>query len=105
MIAILAPQTVVLEQFAAPRKSRLKKIHPAVVATVFTETFSIHETMAALLANDRGCSHETLPVISSRVPEECFAICRGDERQNRCGRVLGQQNNPGIGWAGYQICV
>ena len=105
MLAILAPRTVVLEQFAAPRESRLKKIHPAVVVTVFTETFSIHETMAALLANERGCSHEILPVISSRASEKYFAPGRGCKRQNRCGRVLVQQNNPGIGWAGYQICV
>jgi len=101
MIAILAPQTVVLEQFAAPRESRLKKIHPAVVVTVFTETFSLDETMCALLANDRSCSHEILRVILPRASEKYFAPGRGCKRQNRCGRVLVQQNKPGIGWAGH----
>ena len=99
MVATLSQQTGVQDRVAAHRESRLQQIHLSVVVTVFTETLSIHETMAALLANDRGYIHEILLVISPRASEESFAICRGYARQDPRVRVLVQKNNPGIGWA------
>jgi glycosyltransferase involved in cell wall biosynthesis len=99
MHATLTQPTGLLNRAAAPRESRLKQIRLSIVVTVFTETFSIHETLDTLLAHDRGYIHEILLVISPRASELSFAICRFYEKQDPRVRVLLQQHNPGIGWA------
>jgi len=43
---------------------------------VFSETFSIRETVDTLLANDRGYIKEIILLVSPRASEESFAICR-----------------------------
>jgi dolichol-phosphate mannosyltransferase len=99
MATNLTEPTGVQDGNAAVQDSRLKEIRLSIVVTVFMETFSIHETMATLLKNDRGYIHEILLVISPRASEESFAICRLYEKQDPRVRVLVQKNNPGIGWA------
>jgi dolichol-phosphate mannosyltransferase len=77
----------------------LSHIKLSVVVTVFSETFSVRETVDILLANDRGYLHEIILLTSPRSSAETLAICREQERRDRRIRVVIQQNNPGIGWA------
>lgn len=81
------------------RKERLAQIHLSVVVTVFSETFSIRETLDILEGNDRGYIKEILLLISPRASEESFAICRERAARNPRVKMLVQRNNPGIGWA------
>lgn len=77
----------------------LKEVRLSIVVTVFSETFSIQETLDTLLARDRGYIHEILLLISPRATQESFAICHSNEQRDPRIRVLVQKNNPGIGWA------
>ena len=77
----------------------LDTIKLSVVVTVFSETFSIDETVKILLDNDRGYIQEILLLTSPRASEETFAICRKWEAQEPRVKLLVQKNNPGIGWA------
>ncbi len=58
------------------RKVPLDTIKLSVVVTVFSETFSIDETIKILLSLDRGYIHEILLLTSPRASEETFSICR-----------------------------
>ncbi len=71
----------------------------SIVVTVYTETFSIDETLKILLNNDRGYIREILLVASPKASEETFSICRKWTEQDRRVKLLVQRNNPGIGWA------
>lgn len=71
----------------------------SVVVTVFSETFSIDETVNILLSLDRGYIQEILLLTSPRASQETFAICRRWEQQEPRVKVVVQKNNPGIGWA------
>ena len=77
----------------------LSSIKLSIVVTVYSETFSIDETLKILLRLDRGYISEILLLVSPRASEQTFAICR--EWVAREPRVKGlvQKNNPGIGWA------
>ncbi len=77
----------------------LSAIKLSVVVTVFSETFSIDETVNLLLALDRGYILEILLLVSPRASQETFSICRRWEAQEPRVKVLVQKNNPGIGWA------
>jgi hypothetical protein len=99
MVATLTQPTGVVNPLAALRESSLRQIHPSVVVTVFDGTLSVHQTMAALFADDRAFSCDIPGVISPRAREESLAICPGPERQARRVRSLVPQNNAGIGWA------
>lgn len=77
----------------------LKNIRLSVVVTVFSETFSIDETIETLLSLDRGYIQEILLLTSPRASEETFAICHKWEAKEPRVKVLVQKNNPGIGWA------
>ncbi|MDR3674824.1 MAG: glycosyltransferase, partial [Acidobacteriota bacterium] len=77
----------------------LNTIKLSVVVTVFSETFSINETIEVLLARDRGYIQEILLLTSPRASEETFSICRQWEAREPRVKVVVQQNNPGIGWA------
>jgi glycosyltransferase involved in cell wall biosynthesis len=81
------------------RKERLAQIELPVVGTVFSETFSIRETLDILEGNDRGYIKEILLLISPRASEEPFAICRERAAKDQRVKVLVQKYNPGIGWA------
>jgi glycosyltransferase involved in cell wall biosynthesis len=77
----------------------LNAIKVSVVVTVFSETFSIDETVKILLSLDRGYIQEILLLTSPRASEETFAICRRWEQQEPRVKLVVQKNNPGIGWA------
>jgi dolichol-phosphate mannosyltransferase len=81
------------------RRERLAQIQLSIVVTVFSETFSIRETLDILEGNDRGYIKEILLLISPRASEEAFAICRERAARNPRVKILAQKNNPGIGWA------
>jgi dolichol-phosphate mannosyltransferase len=71
----------------------------SIVVTVFSETFSIRETVDILISRDRGYIEEIILLVSPRASRESREICRqcadGDPRV----KILIQKNNPGIGWA------
>jgi len=77
----------------------LNTIKLSIVVTVYSETFSIDETLKILLDLDRGYIHEILLLVSPRASPETFAICRQWEAREPRVRVVVQKNNPGIGWA------
>jgi glycosyltransferase involved in cell wall biosynthesis len=77
----------------------LSTIKLSIVVTVYSETFSIDETINILLSLDRGYIVEILLVVSPRASAETFAICRKWAAQEPRVKVLVQKNNPGIGWA------
>lgn len=74
-------------------------IRLSIVVTVFSETFSLRETMDILLGRDRGYIHEIILLTSPRASQETFAICSECERRDSRIRTVIQKNNPGIGWA------
>lgn len=92
-------ETRVDSRLAALRRERLAEIRLSVVVTVFSETFSIHETLDILEKNDRGYIKEILLLISPRASEQSFAICRERAARDPRVQVVVQKNNPGIGWA------
>lgn len=77
----------------------LNSIRLSVVVTVFSETFSIDETLNTLWDLDRGYIQEILLLTSPRASEETFSICRRWEEKKPRVRVVVQKHNPGIGWA------
>src|SRR5579872_3135187 len=89
----------------APRRpsvvpiERLNSIRLSVVVTVFSETFSIRETVDILLKNDRGYLHEVILLVSPRASQEALAVCRECAARDSRVRILMQEHNPGLGWA------
>ena len=77
----------------------LNTIRLSVVVTVYSETFSIDETIKILLGNNRGYIQEIMLLTSPRASEKTFSICRRWEVQEPRVKVVVQQHNPGIGWA------
>lgn len=77
----------------------LEDIHLSIVVTVYSETFSINETLKVLIERDRGYIHEIILLISPKASEESFRICNEWVERDRRVRVVIQKNNPGIGWA------
>jgi len=82
-----------------PKNRLVKSIHLSVVVTVYSETFSIVETIERLLRNDRGYIKEIILVISPRSSRECIDICHELENKYDCLKTYVQRNNPGLGWA------
>jgi len=54
----------------------LSQAQLSIVVTVYSGTYSIHETMATLLARDPGYLKEVILSISRRASNESLAICR-----------------------------
>lgn len=77
----------------------LVTIKLSVIVTVYSETFSIDETVRILLELDRGYIQEILLLVSPRASEETFAICRQWTAREPRVKIVVQRNNPGIGWA------
>jgi glycosyltransferase involved in cell wall biosynthesis len=77
----------------------LNTIRLSVVVTVYSETFSIDETIKILLGNNREYIQEIMLLTSPRASEKTFSICRRWEVQEPRVKVVVQQHNPGIGWA------
>jgi glycosyltransferase involved in cell wall biosynthesis len=86
------------EAFNAQRRISAQ-IDLSIVVTVFSETFSIRETVDILLRQDRGYIREIILLISPRASQEAFAICRECAEKEPRIKILTQKNNPGIGWA------
>ena len=84
---------------AAVSQERVEQIQLSVVVTVFSETFSIRETLDSLRTKDRGYLKEILLLVKPRASEESFAICRECAARDPGVKILVQKNNPGIGWA------
>ena len=82
-----------------PADFLLSRIQLSIVVTVFTETFSIRETVEILLGRDRGYIREIILLISPRASEEAFAVCRECAESDPRVKIQVQKNNPGIGWA------
>lgn len=83
----------------AQNRVPLSSLKLSVVVTVFSETFSIDETINILLAQDRGYILEIILLTSPRASEETFAICRKWVEKEPRVKLVVQQHNPGIGWA------
>ena len=80
-------------------KTPLSDIHLSVVVTVYSETFSVIETVKRLLALDRGYITEILLVVAPKSTEECFEVCRQLEKDFPLVRLYVQKRTPGLGWA------
>ena len=80
-------------------ESASSQIQLSIVVTVFSETFSIRETVDILLGRDRGYIKEIILLVSPRASAESLAICRECADTDPRVQILIQRNNPGIGWA------
>ena len=76
-----------------------EKIKVSIVITVYSETFSIVETINRLLKSDQGYIYEIILVVSPRSSEECMAICNELVNKYSFIKMHIQKNNPGLGWA------
>ena len=81
------------------KKMALSDIKLSIVVTVYSETFSIDETVETLLGGDRGYLKEILLLTSPRASEETFSICKAWVAKEPRVKLVVQKNNPGIGWA------
>jgi len=77
----------------------LSDISLSVVVTVFSETYSLRETVDRLIKNDRNYISEILLVISPKSSPECIDICHELRDKYDFVKLHTQQNNPGVGWA------
>lgn len=80
-------------------KIPLSNIHLSVVVTVYSETFSVVETILRLVAKDRGYLKEIILLVAPKSSQESFDICHKLEQENPLVRVVVQQRTPGLGWA------
>jgi len=78
---------------------KIADIKLSIVVTVFSETFSIIETVERLLNKDRDYICEIILVVSPRSSKACMDICRELTQKHRLIKMHIQQNNPGVGWA------
>lgn len=70
-----------------------------VLVTVFSETFSLKETVDRIIKHDRGYISEIILAVAPKSSEACFEICYELERQIDCLKVHVQKQTPGVGWA------
>lgn len=71
----------------------------SVVVTVYTETFSVVETVDRLVKNDSGGLREIILVVSPKASAETLRITEELERTNPLVRRHIQKRVPGVGWA------
>ena len=71
----------------------------SVIVTVFSETFSIIETIERLLKKDRGYILEIILVVHPKSSDESKAVCQKLTSQYSFLRIHYQQKTPGVGWA------
>lgn len=89
------------------RQLPLSEIQLSIVVTVFSETFSLEETVKRMLKLDRGYIKEIVLSVSPKSSSECFAVCEGLVSEFDFITLHVQQNNPGVGWAireGMSLC-
>lgn len=80
-------------------EEHLSAVRLSVVVTVFSETFSIRETVDILFGRDRGYIGEIILLVSPRASCESLQICQECAVRDERVKILIQKNNPGIGWA------
>ena len=97
-IAVLHEEDTEIRKPASTRIF-LTRVQLSIVVTVFSETFSIRETVDILLARDRGYIKEIILLVSPSASAESLAICRQCADKDPRVKILIQKNNPGIGWA------
>ncbi len=71
----------------------------SVVVTVFSETFSVVETVDRLIKSNTGALREIILTVSPRSSAECLRICRQLAEDHELVRFHLQQQTPGVGWA------
>jgi len=71
----------------------------SIVITVYSETFSLIETIRRLMEHDRKYICEIVLVVSPKSSGECIAICNDLATQYAIIKVHMQKKNPGVGWA------
>lgn len=77
----------------------LSDIKLSIVVAVYTETFSISETIESLLKHNRGYIKEIILLISARSSPQTFRIANQEAAKNPLVKTQTQKNNPGMGWA------
>ena len=77
----------------------LSDIRLSVIVTVYSETFSVKETVERLLRHNRGYIYEILFVISPHSSPESFSVCEDLEKEYPLCRVHIQEHPKGVGWA------
>lgn len=80
-------------------RTSLSDIRLSVVITVYSETFSVQETVERLLACNRGYILELLLIVAPKSSEESFAVCRGLEKKYPALTIHVQERTPGVGFA------
>lgn len=96
--------TTLTKKAAAPHTGERRgaissRVQLSIVVTVFSETFSIRETVDILLSKDRGYIYEIILLVSPRASDEAMAICKEQVDRDPRVRIVIQEKNPGIGWA------
>lgn len=71
----------------------------SVIVTVYTETFSVIETVNRLMKNDKGGLKEIILVVSPKASSETLRITEELEKSNPIVRRHIQQKVPGVGYA------
>ncbi|MFH2132807.1 MAG: glycosyltransferase [bacterium] len=79
--------------------SKKSQIRLSVVVTVYSETFSLNESVERLIRKDRGYIQEIILVISPKSSPECIDVCQQLDQKYDFLKLHMQQNNPGVGWA------
>lgn len=80
----------------------------SVVVTVYSETFSLVETIKRVLEHDRGYIHEIILVVAPKSSKECFAVCEDLSKKYPIIKIHVQEKTPGVGWAireGMELAV
>lgn len=71
----------------------------SVVVTVYSETFSLTETIDRLINKDEGYINEIILTVAPKSAQECFAVCKELEGKFPNLKVHIQEKTPGVGWA------
>jgi dolichol-phosphate mannosyltransferase len=71
----------------------------SVVVTVYSETYSLVETIERILSKNRDYITEILLVISPKSSTECIDTCHQLKDKYDLISLHIQQQNPGVGWA------
>lgn len=80
----------------------------SILVTVYSETFSLIETIDRLMKHNRNYIYEIILAISPKSSKECFDICNELSNKNPLIKIHIQKNNPGVGWAireGMELCT
>ncbi|PKN38108.1 MAG: hypothetical protein CVU62_04415 [Deltaproteobacteria bacterium HGW-Deltaproteobacteria-2] len=77
----------------------MNKIELSIIITVYSETWSLLETIARIKAIDHGYVKEIILTVSPRSSAECMESCDSLVKENSNIRKHVQEHTPGVGWA------